>query len=103
MELIVKTNENFALEEGTNDQLVALEKHIKFLTEKRDEIRDLIRKEMESKGIYKMENDELSITYIAAGEREIFDSKRFKEEHPYAYQEYMKTSKVSASVRIKAK
>lgn len=103
MELIVKSKDTYDLEIETNNQLVLLENQIKILTEKRDEIRDLIRQEMEKKGIYKMENDELSITYIAAGEREIFDSKRFKEEHPYSYQEYMKTSKVNPSVRIKVK
>lgn len=101
--LIIKSGNDYALQEETNNQLVALERQIKMLTDTRDEIRKIIQKEMEEKGIYKMENDELSITYIAAGEREIFDSKRFKEDHPYAYQDYMKTSKVAASIRIKAK
>ena len=59
--------------------------------------------EMEEKGIYKMENEELSITYIAPTEREIFDTKRFKEDHPYVYHDYMKTSQVGAQVRFKLK
>lgn len=102
-ELLVLNGENYELTAETNNQLVALETQIKALTDVRDEVRKLIQKEMEEKGIYKMENDELSITYIAANEREIFDSKRFKEDHPYAYHEYMKTSKVAPSVRIKVK
>lgn len=102
-ELIVQNGGNYELTPETNNQLVALERQIKVLTDMRDEMRRFIQKEMEEKGIYKMENDELSITYIAANEREVFDSKRFKEEHPYSYSEYLKTSKVAPSVRIKAK
>lgn len=102
-ELLVLNGQQYELTAETNNQLVALETQIKALTDTRDEIRKIIQKEMEEKGIYKMENEELSITYIAPTEREIFDSKRFKEDHPYVYHDYMKTSQVGAQVRIKVK
>lgn len=102
-EIIIKENENYSLTAATNNKLVLLEKQIKALTEQKNKIRDLIQKEMEEKGFYKIENDELSITYIAATTRESFDSKTFKEEHRDIYNLYTKQSEVAPSVRIKMK
>lgn len=103
MAMIIKKDENYVLQEQTNNQLVLLEREIQDLTEKRNQIRDAIMKEMQDKGFYKLENDELSITYIGETERESFDSKKFKEEHRDIYKLYKKTSKVAPSIRIKLK
>lgn len=99
-ELITKEN---TLAVQTNNQLVFLENQIKELSDIRDKVRSLIKEEMERKGIYKLENDDICITYIGETERETFDSKTFKKEHPSIYEEYTKSSKVSATVRIKVK
>lgn len=102
-ELIVVENHEGKLLPQTNNQLVMLENQIKQLTETRDKLRALIKDEMEKYGIYKLESDEVSITYIDETERETFDSKTFKKEHPGIYGEYVKKSKVASSVRIKVK
>ena len=60
-------------------------------------------REMEQKGVVKLDNDVVTITYIAPTDRETFDSKKFKEEQPDMYDEYVKISPVKASVRIKVK
>ena len=102
-ELLIKTGNEYALQPQTNNQLVLLETQIEQLTKKRDEMRKLIMRAMEEEGIYKMENDDISITYLAETERETFDSKKFREEHANIYHKYTKTSKISPSIRIKVK
>ena len=102
-ELIIVENHEGRLVPQTNNQLIMLENQIKQLTELRDKIRNLIKEEMEDKDLYKIENDELSITYIEETERDTFDSKAFRKDHPDVYKKYVKTSKVASSVRIKVK
>ena len=58
---------------------------------------------MEKNNIIKLESDNLVISYIAPYDRESFDSKSFKEQHQDLYDEYVKLSSVSASIRIKVK
>ena len=58
---------------------------------------------MESKGIIKVETEEITISYIAPTDRETFDSKRFKADHADLFDEYVKMSPVKSSVRIKVK
>lgn len=102
-ELIIKNGDEYALAPQTNNQLILLETQIEELTQKRDGMRKLIMQAMQEEGIYKMENDEVSITYLAETERETFDSKRFREEHANLYHLYTKTSKVNPSIRVKVK
>ena len=102
-ELIIRQGDEYALTPQTNNQLVLLETQIVDLTKKRDEMRKLIMQAMQEEGIYKMENEDISITYIAETERETFDSKRFHEEHANLYHLYTKTSKVAPSIRVKVK
>lgn len=103
MNEIIKVGEQFQLNPQTNNQLVLLETQIKTLTEKRDAIRDLLMQEMKENGIYKMENDEISILYMSESERETFDSVEFKKEHRAIYDLYTRTNKVKESVRIRLK
>lgn len=53
------------------------------------------------------ENNEASITtgssrftYVAPTTRESFDSKKFKEEHPDLYQEYVRVSEVKDQIKV---
>lgn len=45
-------------------------------------------------------SDNMRLTYIEPSTKEIFDAKRFKEEHPESYKNYIKTTKVKSSIRI---
>ena len=58
---------------------------------------------MKKEDIKKYENEVLSLTYVAATERQTVDSKRLKEENPGLYVKYSKISPVKDSVRIKIK
>ena len=76
---------------------------MKELKEKEDALKNAILNEMESKGVIKLDNDIVSIKYIASTDRESFDSKKFRAEQPDMYDEYVRISPVKASVRIKVK
>ena len=56
--------------------------------------------EMEKAGVKKWETENMRLTYIDPTTKETFDSKRFKEEHPEDYKNYIKTTKVKSSIRI---
>ena len=58
---------------------------------------------MYNNGIKKFNSDKLDITYIEESTKETFDSKQFKADYPDVYEKYVKTSKVSDSIRIKVK
>lgn len=75
----------------------------KLAEENRNKVRDKIIQIMKEQGITKFENDNISITYIAPTDAETFDSKKFKEEHPDTYQEYVKITHKKESVRITLK
>ena len=70
---------------------------------KEDELKKAILTEMESKGIIKLETDELTISYVASTDRETFDSKKLRADNPDLYDEYIRMSTVKPSIRIKLK
>lgn len=47
-------------------------------------------------------SDNMRLTYIEPSTKETFDSKKFKEENPESYKNYIKTTKVKSSIRITA-
>lgn len=83
------------------DYITAVETQMKALKDQYDAIKDELQKAMESNGIIKIEIGNLRVNYIAESTRETFDSKQFKTDMPDLYNEYVKLSKVKASVRIK--
>lgn len=83
--------------------LVDFEKRIKELEVQKDKIRSAILEAMEKNDIDKFENDEILISYVKKSQRDTFESKRFKDDHPDFYEDYVKKTDVSASVKIKIK
>lgn len=68
-----------------------------------NELRANIMAAMEKNDIKKFENEFLSITYIAATNRMGIDLAKLKEEKPEVYKEYLKTTPIKASIRLKIK
>lgn len=101
MELI-KINE-YEIDKSLSNEIIELENQLKALKEKKDALNEMILKEMESKGIIKVETPEIRINYIASSKKETFDSKKFREDNPDLYDEYIKISDVKSSIRIKVK
>lgn len=103
MELIKVENELVL----ASDELIAEVLEVKLLEErlkaKKDNLTLSLMEEMQDKGIMKIETDDVVISYIAESERETFDSKKFREDYPDMYDEYVKFTTVKPSVRIKTK
>lgn len=83
--------------------LKSYELKIKEIELKQKEYKDAILKAMEESGIDKFEDDFVIINYIKPTIRDSFNSKKFKEEHPLFYEDYVEASEVKSSIRIKVK
>jgi len=98
--------ENGKLAQQTVNYITAVETQMKALKEQYDAFKESLKKAMEQNGFTKIESElpngeKIKINYIAESTREAFDSKKFGEDFPDLYDEYVKFSKVKASVRIK--
>ena len=102
-ELITINDGEALLDIEASKRIANFERRIKELKEAEDELKQNILEEMESKGIIKVETEEITISYIAPTDRETFDSKRFKADHADLFDEYVRMSPVKSSVRIKVK
>lgn len=102
-ELITITNDTALLNEETSLLIAEFERQAKEIKIQEEELKAEILKEMEERGITKLETPELSISYIYPYDREVFDTKRFRDEHPCEYDEYCKFTPVKSSIRIRTK
>ena len=100
-ELIIKDGNKELLAPETVQTIAEIERTLKSLKEKEDALKEAIKEEMEARGIIKLENEEMTINYIAQTDRITFDSAKFKKDHPDQYDEYLKVSLVKSSIRIK--
>lgn len=103
MELIKIENNLPVLDNDTACQIAEFEKQIKLLEDQEKKLKQAILDEMEAKGLIKIDTDAISITYVAATDREKFDSKKFREDHADLYDEYVSMTQVKPSIRIKVK
>lgn len=105
MELIGTLNGITVLDIEAGKKILELEVLAKQIKEAKEELKKGILREMEERGIIKLEDEVngLIINYIAETSRESFDTKKFKAENPDMYDEYVKMSTVEPSIRIKVK
>lgn len=102
-ELIKIENGISLLDIGTSNKIAEFERQIMLIKEAEDALKEVIKAEMEAKGILKVkdETNGMTISYIAPTSRETFDSKKFKADNPDMYDEYVKFTPVKSSIRIK--
>lgn len=100
-EIIHIDGAGYELDATARLSIISLEEECKHLMELRDKWRNRLLAEMEARGIAKLECDGLSVSYIAPIDRETFDKKRFKADHPELHDEYVTMKPVKASIRIK--
>lgn len=101
MNEIILQNNN--INADAENKIISIEKEISRLKTVQDELKKSLLAEMEAKGLIKVETDNLVISYIAPSDRETFDSKRFRDDNPDLYDEYVKISPVKSSIRLKVK
>ena len=103
-DLIVKSESGgMELSSSALNTLMKYEETLAALKTDYDEYKKKLLREMEKKNVIKVETDGIRINYIAETDRETFNSKAFRNEHPDLYDEYVTISPVKASVRIKVK
>lgn len=95
--------ENGQLDQTTLQTLINFERVAKQIKEQEEELKKQILAEMEKRGILKIDNDQLTITYIAETDRETFDSKEFRSQYPELYDDFVKITTVKPSIRMKVK
>lgn len=66
-------------------------------------LKEIIGENYEMTGVQSVETEDCKITYVPGGMKESFDSKKFAEDHPDLYQQYLKVSTVSPSLRVTLK
>ena len=102
-ELIKVENGMAVLDAEAVRKIAEFEDDMKKLKQAEDKLEKDILAEMEEKGILKIENDTITISYIGATGRETFNSKKFRADNPDLYDEYVTISPVKSSIRIKVK
>lgn len=100
---IVKKEDNYQLADIITSELRMIDEEKKELKRKEDAIRETLLKEMEDKGIIKIADENISITYKAPTERETFRTKDFKKDLPDLYDTYVEFTPVKSSLLIKIK
>ena len=101
--LIKIENGTATLDNNVTKQIAEFETQIKAIKKQEDELKQSILEAMKENNIIKIDNDNLTINFVAGHGQERFDTKAFKEENKMIYDEYVKIVHVKDSVRIKVK
>ena len=83
--------------------MLSVKDQLKMLKEVDDANNEMLLEAMEKNDVIKLENDHVIVNYIAPTDREVFNTKKFKEQCPDVYDAYCTMKPVKASVRVKAK
>lgn len=102
-ELITINGGNAVLDTETASKIAEFERQMKVIKEQEDALKQAILDEMEAKAILRVETSDILISYVAQTDRETFDSKQFRSDHPDLYDEYVKMSPVKSQIRIKVR
>ena len=105
MNNLIKIDNNGAavLDNNVTKQIADFETQIKEIKKQKEELKQSILEAMKENNIIKIDNDNLTINYVAGHDQERFDTKAFKAENKMIYDEYVKIVHVKDSVRIKVK
>lgn len=83
------------------DAIIEISTQIKELEEKEAHMKAVLLEAMTEYGVKKWTTERMAITRVDGGERESFDSSRFKKENKELYKQYIKVSTTKPSLRIK--
>ena len=68
-----------------------------------DNLKLFLLQQMSEYGVKKIEGERVVVTYVEPYVKELFDSKKFKEDNPKEAEKYIKKSQVKESIKIKLK
>ena len=99
--LITIENNVPVLDIDTANQIVEFIRKAKEIKDAETALREKILKEMEEKKIKTIKTEEFSITYKDGYDKEKFDSKGFRSDHPDLYDSYVSMTHCNPSILIK--
>lgn len=99
----IDNNGTAVLDGNVTKKIAEFETQIKAIKKQEEDLKRSILEAMKDNGVIKIDNDHLTINFVAGHDQERFDTKTFKEENKLIYDEYVKTIHVKDSVRIKVK
>lgn len=99
----IDNNGTAVLDGNVTKKIAEFETQIKAIKKQEEELKQSILEAMKENGVIKIDNDHLTINFVAGHDQERFDTKTFKEENKMIYDEYIKIIHVKDSVRIKVK
>lgn len=102
-DLITLNNGIALLEPEIAEKIAKFERKKKEIKEVEEIIRAGILEEMESKGIKKIETEDMTITYKASYDKETFQTKQLRADNPDLFDKYVKMSPCKSSISIKLK
>ena len=102
-DLILKRSNDVILDSEIDKRIRDFEVLIKAMKEEEDKLKQMLLEEMEAKGVLKIDTPNLTLTYKASYDRESFNSKAFRSDHPDMYDEYISMTSVKPSILIKVK
>ena len=100
-ELITIENNVPVLSVETADKIVEFIRKAKEIEEAEKALRERIQAEMESKNIKSIKTPDFSITYKEEYDKEKFDSKGLRKDHPDLYDSYVSMTHCKASIQIR--
>lgn len=100
---VVSETEDMVKYLSFEEEYVKLESRLKELDELKKKALESIEKTMSDNSIDSMETERLKFTMVAPTTKSVFDTKRFKSEHPDMASEYMKTSDVKGYLKVTVK
>lgn len=99
----IDNNGTAVLDGNVTKKIAEFETQIKEIKKQEEDLKQSILEAMKENGVIKIDNDHLTINFVAGHDQERFDTKTFKEENKMIYDEYIKIIHVKDSVRIKVK
>ena len=88
---------------SAEDEVIRIETEMKQMKARQDELKRGLYDLMEQHDIKSFASDKLQLTRVLPTTSETFDSKRFSEEHPELYKQYVKTTNRAGSLKITIK
>lgn len=92
-----------ALSAELSNDIAELERLAKDYEEKKKSVREQLKKAMEESGVVKIDDANLTITYIGETTQEKLDTKALKNELPDIYDAYCKITPKSAYIKVEVK
>ena len=94
---------NMILPASFIDAIVKIEEAAKEIKSQQEEMKEKLKAAMREHGVKSWECEQMKVSYIPESTASTFDSKKLKEENETLYNQYLKESKKSDSIRITIK